>query len=324
MKKKKLAIILGGCIAALAILAVGIWLATDKSEILSTEFEESEEDGFVIYDGKKYQYNDHLSNFLIMGIDKREQTQNEKEPSTAGQADTILLVSYDRVKQTVKCISIPRDTMTTIRTFSPEGEDLGTTINHINIQYAFGNGKEKSCELMKEATRKLLYGVPIQGYCAVHMDGISVAVATIGGVELVVPDDTLSGVYPEFRKGETVVITKENAEKFVRYRDTEVRQSAIDRSNRQKVFMKAFADAAQTKANQEEQFVVRLYDNIRPYMVTNMGNDLWAKLLQADYDSEVLEIPGKAVNGDEFDEYHVNEGELYKMVLKVFYKEVQE
>ena len=88
--------------------------------------------------------------------------------------------------------------------------------------------------------------------------------------------------------------------------------------------MKAFANAAQTRANQDEQFVVKLYDNIKPYMVTNIGNDIFAKLLQAEYNSEVLEIPGKAVDGEEFDEYHVNESELYKMVLEVFYKEVQE
>ena len=324
MRRKKKIVAFLVCIFVISLIGVGVWIGSRKTENFSTQYEDDEDDNYVVYDGKKYQYNERLSNFLIMGIDTRESGENEKIPTTAGQADAILLIAYDGVEETVTCITIPRDTMTAIRTFSPEGEDLGTTIDHINIQYAFGNGKEKSCELMKEAVQKLLYGVPIQGYCAVNMDGIPVAVGSVGGVELVVPDDTLSKVYPEFQKGATVVITEENAEKFVRYRDTQIRQSAIDRGNRQKVFMKAFAENAKVKAAKDEKFVVRLYEDIKPYMVTNMGNDIFAKILQAENNAEMLEIPGKAVDGENFDEYQVDEGALYKVILEVFYKEVQE
>lgn len=323
MKKKKIIVVLGLLLLAIVIVAA-LWFVSEKKELFLTEYEENEEDDFLVYDGKKYEYNEHLSNFLIMGIDTREENSKEKNPTAAGQADAILLVSYDRVEQTVKCITIPRDTMTTIHMFSPEGEDLGTAIDHLNIQYAFGNGKEKSCELMKEAVQTLLYDVPIQGYCAVNMDGIPVAVDAVGGVELVVPDDTLENVYPEFQEGDTVIITKENAERFVRYRDTNIQQSAIARGNRQKVFMRAFAENAKVKAAKDEKFVVELYDDIKPYMVTNMGNDIFAKLLQAENNAEMLEIPGKSVSGEQFDEYRVDEGELYKMMLEVFYKEVQE
>lgn len=326
MKRNKVTIIVVAVLFSLAVLGLGIWLATDHTEWLPTDYTENDEDDAIEYGGKKYQYNEHLSNYLFLGIDKREVSDEEKNPGTAGQADAILLVSYDRMKNTVRCISIPRDTMTLIRTFSQDGVDLGQSEDHINIQYAFGDGKDKSCNLMKEAVEGLLYGVPIRGYCALSMDGIPAAVEAVGQVEVVVPDDTLADVNPEFQKGNTVLLTKENTEQFVRYRDIEIRQSAMARSNRQKVFVKAFVESAREKATEDERLITTMYENLRPYMVTNMGNDIFAKLLQAKQDSSEMfvDIPGETVNGIDYDEYHVNNDELYKLVLQMFYEEVQE
>ena len=53
-----------------------------------------------------------------------------------------------------------------------------------------------------------------------------------------------------------VKITKENAELFVRYRDTSIRQSAMDRGNRQKVFAKAFAEKAKENATSDKELIV--------------------------------------------------------------------
>jgi hypothetical protein len=38
-------------------------------------------------------------------------------------------------------------------------------------------------------------------------------------------------------------------------------------------------------------------------------------------DSETLTVPGEAVAGSHYDEYHVDEDALYEMVLDNFYKE---
>ena len=133
--KNKIFIIAGFVVLILGVL-IFLYLR-DKDDAYSTDYNESGRENVVEYDGKKYQYNEHLSNYLFLGVDKREVSDEEKNPGTAGQADSILLVSYDRVKNTVQCISIPRDTMTFIRTFSQEGVDLGKSQDHLNIQYAF-------------------------------------------------------------------------------------------------------------------------------------------------------------------------------------------
>lgn len=311
-----------------AIISIGLvfWAICDKEDFLPTEYEDDYQDDVIVYGGKEYQYNEHLSNYLFMGIDTREPIEGDKASGEAGQADAIFLVSYDRVQKTAKSISIPRDTMTMIHTFSPDGTDLGYTKNHINLQYAFGDGETESCILTKEAVENLLYQIPIQGYCAINMDGIPIATDLLGGVSLVVPDDSLAHVNGKFQQGSEVTLTKEDAEVFLRYRDKSERHSALTRTNRQKVFLRAFVEIAKERSKEDAELVLDMYEGLQPYMVTNIGNDVLSKILQANYDSEHIfpDIPGEKVDGPEFDEYHVNEEELYELVLQMFYKEVQD
>ena len=66
----------------------------------------------------------------------------------------------------------------------------------------------------------MLDGLPIQGYCSMNMDGISVITDFVGGIQLTIPDDSLADVNPEYKKGAVVdMLTGETAEQFVRYRD---------------------------------------------------------------------------------------------------------
>ena len=326
MNKKKKQILILVCLLVLIIIAILFLFLQNNGDTYSTEYKESEREDTVLCGGTEYQYNDHLSNYLFMGIDTRDPVEEGETREANGRADAIFLVSYDRVKKTVKCISIPRDTITNIHTFSVDGDDLGLTEDHITMQYMYGDGKDKSCRLMKETVSNLMYGVPIQGYCSVNMDGIPTAVKVLGEVNLVVPDDTLEKADPKFKKGAQVAITAEDAELFVRYRDTQQSQSAIARMNRQKVFMEAFVEEAKVKALDNTDLVVDMYEDLKPYMVTNMGTDLFAQLLDATYDSKdkIQDIPGEKVDGMQFDEYHINGTELYEFILQNFYKEVQD
>ena len=324
MRTRKKQLLFLACVAVLLIGALIYFITKDKEESYSSDFQESNREELVEHRGKKYRYNEHLSNYLFMGIDTREPVTEYETRQEAGRADTIFVLSYDRVKKTVKGIAIPRDTITNIRMIAPDGTDLGTAKDHINMQYVFGDGKEESCQLMKEAVSGILYNVPIQGYCSLNMDGIAVFADILDGVEVTVPNNSLEKVNSEFVSGAKVTITKDNAEQFVRYRDTEIAQSAIDRMNRQKVYLEAVAEKVREKSSEDASLIVDIYENLEPYMVTNVGNDMLAKLLEADFDSGtgIVDIPGEGVEGAEFDEYHVNETELYELILQMFYEEV--
>lgn len=133
---------------------------------------------------------------------------------------------------------------------------------------------------MEDAVSDLFGGIHIQSYCAVNMDAIPVMTEIAGNVEVTVPDNSLAEVNPEFTEGAEVVLTKDNVEQFVRYRDIDQTQSALVRQNRQKVFAGIY-EKAQEEYQKDASFVTRLYDSLRSYMVTNMGNDIFVKFLTA-------------------------------------------
>ena len=284
----------------------------------------SQNSDIVEYKGETYKYNDHLSNYLFLGIDTREAVDTYQSQADAGQADAIFLVSMDRATEKIKVLFLPRDSMTRIEVFNPYGQSLGETTDHLNIQYAFGDGKEKSCELMKTAVSDMLDGLPIQGYCSMNMDGISVITDFVGGIQLTIPDDSLADVNPKYKKGAVVDITGETAEQFVRYRDIDKTQSALVRQERQKTFLQALVQKAQEKAGEDAGFVTGLYDSVKSYTVTNMGNDIFAKLLAASQNgiTDTETVPGEGTHGENFDEYHIDEDALSDLIISMFYEKI--
>lgn len=321
-------------IIVLSVLGGGYYLLSQKNAALPkiggqnsdsrNQTDLSQNGDIVEYKGETYKYNDHLSNYLFLGIDTREAVDTYQSQADAGQADAIFLVSMDRATEKIKVLFIPRDSMTRIEVFNPYGQSLGETTDHLNIQYAFGDGKEKSCELMKTAVSNMLDGLPIQGYCSMNMDGISVITDFVGGIQLTIPDDSLADVNPEYKKGAVVDITGETAEQFVRYRDIDKTQSALVRQERQKTFLQALVQKAQEKAGEDAGFVTGLYDSVKSYTVTNMGNDIFAKLLAASQNgiTDTETVPGEGTHGENFDEYHIDEDALSDLIISMFYEKI--
>lgn len=300
------------------------YLWKHNQDDLSGEYKKSDQTDIVEYDGKDYEYNDHLSNYLFMGVDTRELVDRYEVQGDSGQADAIFLVSHDRVTDQITCLAIPRDTMAEIEVIGLDGSSKGMTKDHINIQYAFGDGKSESCELMREAVSKLLYQIPIQKYCSMNMDGISIMTDLVGGVEVTVPDNSLKDIDPTYTKGAQVVLTGDTAEQFVRYRDIGKSQSALVRMERQTVFFQAYLEKVKELGTKDISIIARLLDGVQDDMVTNMEEDQFVTLLEASEKKKMImeTLPGKGTEGEDFDEYHLDDNQLYEMILKVFYKEV--
>lgn len=298
----------------------------ESSEESSSDSEESVSTADVVWQGKEYNYNDHLSNFLFIGVDNREKTETTTGQANAGQADALYLLSWDRVEGNITVISIPRDSMTQIEVFGPGGNSLGTVQDHISLSYAYGDGGRESCELTVSAVKGLFYNLPIQGYCAINLDGLPVLTESVGGVTVTVPNDSLEEKYPEFEEGTQVTLDGENTETFVRYRDTTVAQSALSRMERQQEYIRAFGEAAKQAFAGNPEFVTNLYTSLEPYMVTNMGNDQFVKILESaaeDDSSDNWTVPGEAVEGENYDEYYVDDDALYEKVIETFYEEAE-
>ena len=278
-------------------------------------------DGLITYQGKRYRYNSHLSNYLLLGIDTKGDIMQERETLKGGQSDSIFLVSYDRKEETVRMLAIPRDTMTTVQLYDQAGGYVGTSKEQITLQYAYGDGKEKSCKLARDTVSNLLYGVPIIGYTAINLDSIPLLADTVGGVTLIVPDDSMEDVNPAFKKGEEITLTSETAESYLRHRDIHTHQQALVRMERQKSFINAFVDRVLELQREDPHTITDIYETLRPHMVTNMSNDIYLDLAGAKRVGAIETIPGEGVATQKYDEYHVDEDALYELILDVFYIE---
>lgn len=337
MKKRTRNLVAGVAVLLLAGAGVFAWQQAQKrSETLETsrrdaqtavEKSESEEDTAaetITYDGVTYQYKEDIRSYLLMGIDKT--TAAEKDSAgRSGQADTITLLVKDEGEKKFKILEIPRDTMTQIEVYDTQGKSLGMTADHINIQYAYGDGRGSSCRLMAEAVSNLLYQIPVHGYCAMMMDGIAVLNDAVGGVTVTVPQEGFSFEGQQYEPGTEVTLSGTMAEAFVRYRDTDESMSSLKRMENQNVFLEAWMSQTQEMASKDAGFAARLYTALDPYLVTDMTNDLFADLLTdtSAFETEKQMLPGSGSAGENFDEYHVDENALYELVLEMFYEEVK-
>ena len=196
MKKKKYLKWWIAAVSAVFIVGAGIFVytqykAAQTSGDVATKDGTSASASDITWNGKTYSYNEHLSNFLFLGIDTKEKAETKTGQADAGQADALYLLSWNRLGGDITVISIPRDTMTQIETFGPGGKSLGKSKDHISLSYAYGDGGYESCELAENAVSELLYGLPIDGYCALNMDGLPVLTDSVGGVTVTVPNDSL-------------------------------------------------------------------------------------------------------------------------------------
>ena len=287
---------------------------------------EAEDSNTVTWQGKTYKYNQNLSNYLLLGVDKRTPAETRVGKADAGQADALFLLSLNRKTKEMTLITIPRDTMTDVESFDLEGKSLGKSKDHISLSYGYGDGGAESCKLTQEAVSNLFYGLPIQGYLAMNLDGIPELTKSVGGLTVTVPNNSLEYEYPEFAEGAEVTLTEENTEVFLRSRDVDESQSAIYRMERQKAFLDAFSKKAKECYEQNAKFAANLFVAIKPYTVTNISEDRLMKLFQtADEGDGYIEwtVPGEGTQGLSYDEYQVDDDALYAKIMETFYQEVK-
>ena len=319
-------------IAGVAVLAVaglgyaGIQKKKAAEAASAKATAEADDSNTVTWQGKTYKYNQNLSNYLLLGVDKRTPAETRVGKADAGQADALFLLSLNRKTKEMTLISIPRDTMTDVESFDLEGKSLGKSKDHISLSYGYGDGGAESCKLTQEAVSNLFYGLPIQGYLAMNLDGIPELAKSVGGLTVTVPNNSLEYEYPEFAEGAEVTLTEENTEVFLRSRDVDESQSAIYRMERQKAFLDAFSKKAKECYEQNAKFAADLFVAIKPYTVTNISEDRLMKLFQtADEGDGYTEwtVPGEGTQGLSYDEYHVDDDALYTKVMETFYQEVK-
>ena len=182
MKKQKMIRWLAWAVAGIACVAGGIHVnqkyqereaairAIEARAQAKSQEEEDLANGILTWNGKKYGRNTAIRAILCIGVDTKGEMEAQNVAGKGGDADALFLVAQDAAKDEAQIVLIPRNTMTEIEVFDYFGNPIGTETKQLTLAYAFGDGREKSCELTVGALSKLLFGLQIDGYFAVNMD----------------------------------------------------------------------------------------------------------------------------------------------------------
>jgi LCP family protein required for cell wall assembly len=127
---------------------------------------------------------DHV-NILLIGRDTNWKETRVLDPKTGkmvrwhvkdtskARSDTMIIVSLDKAKKTIRMISLPRDA----RVYIPEN-DVETGVNKLNAAHSFG-GPELLLRTLDEEL-----GLKIQHYAVIKFEGFKALIDQVGGIEV--------------------------------------------------------------------------------------------------------------------------------------------
>ena len=278
----------------------------------------------VTYNGERYRFNENRTNILCIGVDQESLGIDGGVVGTGGQADTLVLLSIDTVSGDLNALAISRDTICDIDLFAADGSFVGTEKTQICLSYAYGDGREQSCETTARAASRLLYGIPINTYFAIDLNAIPVINDAIGGVSLTTLYDFHSQEGTVYPQGSYITLYGADALRYVRERDTEQLASNNDRMARQKQYLAAFTEKVITATKSNLQLPLTLFETVSDEATTSLTPSkitfLTTSLVRHAKPLQFTSVAGDVVKGDDgYAEFHVDEKALYEQVLNIFY-----
>ena len=322
--KKKM--LIGGLVLFALLLAGSVVTAviaqTRKHKREQLELEK--ERGVIEYNGVKYEPKHNIETYLFIGVDKFGKVEKIDEFGDAGQCDVIIVMVRDLTEGTYKLLNINRNTMAEVDSIDIDGNILATTTVQLALAHARGDGVEGSCENTVNAISNFLGGQRIDGYAAVNMDALTIINDAVGGVTVTLNED-FTHVDKSMKKGETIRLKGKQAEIFVRSRMNMEDGSNENRIERENQFIDALMPLLKEKCVNDNSFPVDVYNELKPYMVTNIGMSKFSKialLAAKDKGDGMLTLEGESkVGADGTAEYYVDEDNLQQTIIEMFYKQ---
>lgn len=282
---------------------------------------------WVRYNGEVYDYNEDITTFLIMGIDKDDEKVEEvSEGTDGGQADSLFLLVLNPRNQSIRIVGINRNSMTDVDIYDEYGRYQTTVVAQIATQHGFGNGVEKSCEYQVKAVSNMFYQLPIHGYAAINMSAIPMINDQVGGVDVTVLED-LTKFDKSLVKGANVHLEGMSAYHYVKSRDISIYGSSDMRLERQRQYLNGFIEAARAECKANPNAAVDIFTSIMDKMVTNITVDEVSYLapLITGYSfnpDDLRMIEGTNQKNGEFEEFIIDEESLYQTIIDVFYEKI--
>lgn len=276
------------------------------------------------YGGRTWTYREReLTNLLLIGVDWAEMNSPASSGRYAGQADFLLLMTFDKKNKIVSMLQIDRDTMTDVRVYGPFGDYTGIRETQICLSHAYGATAEEDCENTVWAVSRLLGGIPIDGYIALDMSGINALNDALGGVTVTLEED-FSALDPEMTKGATLTLHGMQAETFVRSRMDVGDGTNASRMQRQRTFIRSAEELLVQRMNEDMNYVGTLYDALDGHTTTNIERG-W--LINKAYECRDYRRPetkmlagSHCIGTDGFMEFHADEDALNALLTEMCFE----
>lgn len=279
-----------------------------------------DENGIIEYKGKNYIYNENITTILFMGVDKSNIDKTYKNGKN-GQADAIYTVTIDTVTGETTVIGISREIMTDIKIYSGQGNYIRTENKQLCLAYAYGDGKEMSCENTIWSVSNVLCGVPINTYMAIDLSAVKVLNDAVGGVTVPAYNSSMTK-----KTGKMITLHGNDVYGYIRSRNINKTDSNAHRMARQIDYLTAFSSKAIQQTKKDITTPINLYNKINKYSVNTLSVDkitfLTSVFLKGNMNIEFKSIEGKIGVEDNYAAFYPDNEKLYELVLDVFYKEI--
>ncbi|MCR5837269.1 MAG: LCP family protein [Lachnospiraceae bacterium] len=273
----------------------------------------------IVYNGKTYDFNPYVTSILFIGVDKETLDLVDNTVGTGGQADALYLLAYNATSGNVKVVSISRDTLIDVNTYTVSGDYAGVMNTQLCLSYAYGDGKDLSAKNVLTSVRRMMFNIPINTYLAMDLKAISKMNDSIGGVRL----NSMITVDDIFTEGEDVLIKGDMAEKYVRYRDTSVLDSNNNRMQRQQQYLNAFSAKLVEATKNDVTTPLKILNDSSDYLITNFDTSrvtyLASSIIQDYSGLNIINIPGDVVEKEGKAVFIPDETSLFETLLDIYY-----
>ena len=278
----------------------------------------------LTHDGKNYPLKNHISTLLVMGTDTYADTHDDDDGLELYynyvQSDFMTVLVFDDDAKTCTPLQLNRETMCNVDRLSVNGKVRDQIFCQLTLAHTYGTGKEDSCVNVRNAVSRLLCDAPIENYIAFTMDAIPAITDMVGGVQVTLEDD-LTDIDPSFVKGNTVTLTSANAERFVRTRSMTRLEGNIERMGRHRQYLRGFTEAARNAAEQDSGFTLKSYDELSPYITTDLSATNISEYSKKLGEYEILDIitpEGELRMGERYAEFYPDEDDVWSKVKSLW------
>lgn len=285
-----------------------------------------QDDNTVLADGKRYRFNDEVQTFLLLGIDSYTPEQSDGSCNVHAFSDVVMLAAMDFRSNRISLISLSRDTMCEFQRLNPDGTERDRAYGQLALAFSYGEGKEKSCEITKDAVSRIMSELPIRSCSALYLYGLRALNDAVGGVRVTILED-LDYKDPAMQKGAEVTLDGRMAERYIRARER-TPQGNLNRMERQKQYVKALMKRRWSRSRKSGEHSGHLQQH-QNEVVTDLttGEMLYLATAAANMTiaPEIRTVPGEVrMSADNYVQYDIDEAGLLELLLSVYYIECEE